>query len=406
MPRLMNTTLSALAVLVVGMGLAACNGAKDPNIERAALAKAGTGDVVIGAAWPWEIRGTSLYGNGMDLAVEEVNATGGILGRPLRLVRADDQESVNQGRVVAQNFADDPRVVAVVGHLQSYVSMSAAPIYDRAGLVMVSPYSTTPKLTEQGYRYVFRSTFNDVQVGHRMAEIAKERGYDHIALLYLRDTYGRDLANAFEQRASQLGLDVVDRQSYTPAPERAQTSFRTVLEQWKDYEFDAVFLASAVPEAGRFIALARAEGITVPILGGDAMDNQRLIDHSNGTSDGTIVASVFHPDDPRPEVTAFVAQFKVTYGKKPDAGAAAGYDAVKLLAHAMETAGTTDPEAVAETLRTMKPYAGIRGTLAFNEQGDLSQNVLITKIVRDGKFEFLASASVAAGDAVSAVMGQ
>ena len=135
---------------------------------------------------------------------------------------------------------------------------------------MISPISTSPKLTQQGYKQVFRTSFNDDQVGRQMAVLAHRHNYKRIAILYMRNTYGRDLANAFEERAEELGINVVERQSYTPAADRVKTGFSMVIKTWSDLEFDAIFLAAAVPEAGLFIAQTRATGIDVPIFGGDA----------------------------------------------------------------------------------------------------------------------------------------
>lgn len=378
--------IGSVALLLV---LAACETAHDPVEERARYAQDGTGDIVIGAAWPWEARGaTSLYSDGMDLAVETINAHGGVLGRPLRLLRIDDMESVNQGRVVAQTLADNPEVVAVIGHLQSYVTIPAATIYENGGLVMVSPFSTSPKLTRQGHQRVFRTTFNDEQVGRQMAVLAHRRGFERVAILYMRNTYGRDLANAFEKRAKELGVNVIERQSYTAAADRMKTSFGTVLRSWSDLEIDAIFLAAAVPEAGVFITQARAAGIAAPVLGGDAMDSANLIEVGGADAEGTIVASNFHIDDPRPVVQQFVEVFEEKTGTPPNRSAASGYDAVQVLAHAIEQAGSAHPDQIAHALHTMPPWEGATGVMAFDERGDLANDMLIAKVVRNGDFEY------------------
>ena len=156
-------SIVVLAVLAVG-GAAACGGqsARDARVARVA---GQSGDIVIGGAWPWEARQAALYAQGMDLAVDEVNAAGGIRGRRLRIQREDDHESVDGGRLVAQRLAANPDVVAVIGHMQSYVTLPAAAIYEQAGLVLIAPASTDPALTRQGYQHVFRAIFTDTQVG-------------------------------------------------------------------------------------------------------------------------------------------------------------------------------------------------------------------------------------------------
>src|SRR5438046_2805388 len=189
-----------LSILLITVVLAACRGGSVAD-QRAQHAARDKGDVVIGVAWPWAAHSELRFGDGLDMAVSEINASGGIDGRPLRLAKSDDRESADEGRSVAQRFGADPDVVAVIGHLQSYVSVPAASIYDNGGLVMVAPAATDPELTALGYRRVFRTTFTDKVIGHRMADYAAGHGYRRIAIEYVRDTYGRDLANAFEERA-------------------------------------------------------------------------------------------------------------------------------------------------------------------------------------------------------------
>ena len=169
-----------------------------------AQAEAG-GPVTIAAPWPWESRTTLLYGQGLQMAVEEVNAEGGVLGRPLTVLREDDYESVDRGRLVAQRLAQNNDVVAVIGHMQSYVSLPAAAIYDLSGLVHLAPTATDPRLTEQGYRRLFRITFTDREIGAQMADFAASQGYDRVAIYYIRDAYGRGSGERVRGTGSRVG---------------------------------------------------------------------------------------------------------------------------------------------------------------------------------------------------------
>ena len=164
-------TLAALAILVT------CRTSGSPAAERVARAVRGEGDIVIGVAWPWAARREVRYGEGLDMAVAEINAAGGVGGRRIVLEREDDHESVDEGELVAQRLANDPNVVAVIGHLQSYVSVPASAIYDLSGILMIAPTATDPELTAHGYSRVFRATFTDAEVGRQMAEYAARQGY-------------------------------------------------------------------------------------------------------------------------------------------------------------------------------------------------------------------------------------
>jgi branched-chain amino acid transport system substrate-binding protein len=370
--------------------LAACSNPGTPAEEREARARNGAHDIVIAAVWPWEAHGDMRFAQGLDLAVEEVNAAGGIQGRRIRLLKEDDRRSVNEGLLVAQRLAENPDVVAVVGHLNSYVSLPAAAIYDAAGLVFVSPTSTSPDLTAQGYRQLFRVIFTDHDVGREMAEFAAGRGYRKVAIYYVRNAYGLSLANAFEERAKDLGVRVVQRASYgEQGAAQEGMGFHRTLREWKQAELDAIFLAGQVPEAGVLIASARREGITIPILGSDAMSSQGLITAGGAAVEGTVVPVPFHPEVETPEGRRFAQAFQARYGTPPDAAAALAYDAVMLLAHAMRRSRSSSSSAIARTLHELRDWPGVTGRLSFDARGDLVSRRMVKTVVRDGAFHYM-----------------
>jgi branched-chain amino acid transport system substrate-binding protein len=387
----------------VALVLAACRGPADPAQQRVETARLGTQDVVIAAAWPWQLRKEIRYGEGLQMAVDEVNASGGIRGRTLRLARYDDEESIDKGRLVAQQIASDPAVVAVIGHLQSYITVQAANVYDQAGLVLVAPTATDPELTERGYTRVFRATFTDKSVGRQLADFVAGRGYRNVAIYYIRNSYGRNVANAFEARAAKVGVAVSARSSYDPSEQASERTFEATLTEWKTAEMDAIVLAGEVPSAAIFVAQARALGITVPIVGGDAMSSPGLMAVAGRAAEGVIVASFFHPDKPAPEVVQFDAAFRKKYGTAPDAGSALGYDCVRLIAEAMRRAGSTVPGEVAAALLTQPPWKGVTATFRFDEHGDLAAKPVIMSVVRKGRFEFLAALEPSPSPVVASV---
>jgi branched-chain amino acid transport system substrate-binding protein len=360
-----------------------------PAAERVARAERGDGDIMIGVAWPWEARREVRYAEGLEMAVDEINGAGGVRGRHIVLRREDDRESVDEGELVAQRLANDPDVVAVIGHLQSYVSVPASAIYDLSGLLMIAPTATDPELTAHGYPRVFRATFTDMEVGRQMAEYAARRGYEEIGIFYIRSDYGRNLANAFEERANDLGLTIPVRQSYEPNDDAGGVAFGSAMRRWSDSGLDAIFLAGEVPSAARAVLAAREEGLTIPILGGDAMSSPELISVAGNAAEGTVVATAFHPDEPRSEVRRFTAAFEARYGVAPDAGSALGYDVVHLLAEAIERAGSTIPDSVASELHALRDWRGVTGSFTFDSAGNLVRASIAKMVVRDGKFAYL-----------------
>ncbi|MEO8561606.1 MAG: ABC transporter substrate-binding protein [bacterium] len=357
--------------------------------DHAANAAERASDVVIGVAWPWAAHPEIKFGEGLQMAVDEVNASGGVGGHPLRLRREDDRASVDSGRMVAQRLSTDPAVVAVIGHLQSYVTIPAAAIYDANGVVLLAPTATDPELTGHGYKRVFRTTFTSPTVGRQMAAYAGARGFQRVAIYYVRDDYGRGVSNAFEEWATDAGITVVARQSYDPEGSATEAAFTSTFAKWKSLEVDAIFVAGEVPLAGSLIAKAREAGLTLPIIGVDAMGSSALMSVGGAAVEGTVVPTVFHPSEARPEVQRFVTAFTAKFHVPPDAGSALGYDSVWLLARAIRAAGSTKPDAVALALHATHDWKGVTGSFAFTPNGDLTDRPLVKMVVRKGKFEYL-----------------
>lgn len=276
-------------------------------------------------------------------------------------------------------------MIAVIGHLNSYVTLPASSIYQFGGLVMLTPGSTNPQITRQGYSRIFRTTLSDDVVGAQMAAYAARQGYKRIMVSYARNRYGKALANAFERQARMVDLTVVDRRSYGGGADHQQASLKRIAMSWQDREFSAIFLAGTLPEAGHLIAQIRRSGITQPILTGDGVDSPTLVDVAGEAAEGVVVASMFHPAQADANVKAFRRAFENRYGSTPDSWAARGYDTVHLLAEAIRHAGTTVPDSIASSLRRMQAYSGVVGSYAFNDRGELQNISLVRKVVRGGR---------------------
>lgn len=376
MSRYKIVCLACFILLFVG----ACEGGRTVAEERAYRAARSEGDVVIGVAadpegWMWK---------GIHKAVEETNADGGILGRQIQVVQKYDQSSVTQAKLIAQQFASNPDMVAVIGHWGSDVAISASATYEFSGLLMVCPAATSPKLTQQGFDLVFRTSPSNEQVGPQLAHFAAGQGYGRMMIVSAKDAYGRGLGNVFEMQAGEEGITIVDRVSYPDG----ESDLQQFLTNWKELDFDAIFIAGTIPEAAYFVEQARGLGVTQPILGGEGLATEVLWEIAGEAAEGTVVATYFHPDDPRSKVQRFKTNFQERYGVPPDVWAAQGYDAVKVLAYAMETAGSTVPEEVAGALRSTQDWPGVTGPHTFRENGDVVDKPIVLNIVRNGAFEY------------------
>lgn len=380
-----------LIVLLAFAVLTSCSDLRGAAEERAHQAEnAESNDpIIIGAVAPWEtLANLGNYREGLELALQELNQEK-VLGREIKLLWKDDQGSVTRGRAVAQQLAENPKVMAVLGHYQSSISVPVSLIYQHYGLLMMTATSTANKLTSrEGLDLIFRNIPNDQQVASQLASFCWDQGYERVIVFNEDNEFGNSLANAFENRAGQIGLNVVDRSSYDFSTGKSQ--FRRIISDWKDfYQFDAIFLAGVVPKAAEFIAQAREMGVDVPIVGGDGLDSPQLWEIGGDLVNGTIVGTYFHHQQPGEKVQSFVKAFEVKYGFKPDAWAAQAYATLHLLARGMRQAGTTNPQEVAKALRNMKAFEGVLGNTEFNAQGNLVDRSITTKIVRERQFEYL-----------------
>lgn len=343
-----------------------------------------SGEIVFGVVWPFA-SDNNLFNEGIDLAVKEINESGGIIGRELRLLKADDGSGVEKGIAIAESFAEDQSVRAVIGHCNSYVSIPASSIYEQAGLVMLSPGSTAPELTQKGYRFIFRNIPSDDEIARQLATYLASQGHRRMVIYYSADAYGSGLANSFEDYAKSLGIMIVDRLNYYSGVE----DLKRLHSRWQAFGFDGIFIASSMPEGAQFIFDAGQAGINGPFVGGDGMDSLQLGAIGGQAAEGTVIASVFNPESERLEARRFSLAFQATYGKIPNSNAALGYDAVKMLAAALETSDDQSRTAVAENLMNLGRWTGVAGVHELNASGDDLGDLALLKQFKDGKFIYL-----------------
>ncbi|MDD3898895.1 MAG: ABC transporter substrate-binding protein [Syntrophomonadaceae bacterium] len=341
-------------------------------------------DIVIGVAWPFESN-NSLFREGVRLAVMQINAGGGVNGHKIRLIEKDDQASVSDGMTIAQSFADNNEIVAVIGHRNSFISIPASRVYQEAGLLMISPASTSPELTKNGYKNVFRSIPSDDKIVAQLVSYAARQGHRQMVIFYAEDSYGMDLANSFEDHAIENGITIVDRISYYGGLKE----LNRLKQKWLALGFDGVFVADSLPEGAEFIADARRVGISVPFMGGNAMDSPALYEIAGQSALGTVIGTVFNPHDPRDETQRFVKAFREQYKTMPGSYAAQGYDAVNLLAAAIEKSGSTDSAAIAKELHRLKNWPGVTGYHGFDNNGNDMAAKAVMKIQRENEFEYM-----------------
>jgi branched-chain amino acid transport system substrate-binding protein len=358
------------AVLVAGIALAAACGG-DP--------------IRIGLAGPFgEPRAESMR-LAAELAVRQINDSGGVGGRPLELVVEDDQGNAERAVMVAQRFRDDPSIVAVVGHLASGTTLAAAPVYNdgRNPLPAISPSASSPALSAAG-PYTFRVCPTDLVHGARLAAWAVEQlGAARAAVIYLNDDYGRGVRRVFNQefvrRKGQLVSDdpyLDDLPGFLPYLERIRSRGGA----------DALVIAGTRAGAERILASLDTVGFRPTVMGGDGIAG---LESAGRTTDGVLVSTPYLPDRPGSRNAAFVRAYRAAYqGREPDHRGAAAYDAVYLLARALDAAGA-DRDRVRDYLAGVGSetavFEGVTGSIAFDANGDVPNKDVIIGLMRGGR---------------------
>lgn len=372
-----------LLASVLPWGLQACR-APDLVAERLQQAD-GVGDLWVGLSWPLQHPKRTLR-NGMELALDDINAKGGVLGRRLRMQSADDERSVDQGMLVAQQFAQNRAMIAAVAHLDTHIATQVAPTYAFNGMLMMSPGALDMELTRKNQRMVFRSIPNQHVVGTALANHMARVERHRVVVYYSNDNGGRDLVSAFEAQARLRRIEVVDRRPFNPVG----SDHTLVFEEWRElHSFDAILLAGSSPQGAEILRLLRQTGLRQPVFGGMEFDGHELIDLAGEAAEGLVAVSVFHPDMPLAHAQGFMRAYRKRYRTQPDATAAIGHDTLQLLAEAIRQAKSARPERIAQALRHLKPWAGITGSFSFDDQGDLHSRPVVLNQVRDGAWVYL-----------------
>lgn len=334
--------------------------------------------MVFGLAAPLsESYGASMR-QGAELARREINAEGGIRGRPLELRAADDSASPGRAIAVADRFYGESEVVAVVGPVNSGTTTSAAPVYQQ-GLVAVATSATSPEVSRLG-EWIFRVATSDSANGVQLAQLARRMAAP-TAILYANDDYGRGLARSFGGALEAAGGTVVGIDPYLETTE----DFRPYLERLRRRGARLIFIAGIEDGAARIIHQARAAGLDVRFLGGDGLEGLKAM---GPTFEGTLVGLLYHRDRSA-AARGFAERFRAAYGREADSFAALGYDATRLLATAAAEGGA-NREAIRRYLAGVgrsggaEPFPGVTGTIRFDGHGDPVQKEFAVGEIRGG----------------------
>ena len=322
---------------------------------------------------------------GVLLAVEELNAKGGVLGRKIEYVVEDIQSKQGESATAVKKLISRDKVVAVIGANASANSLEAGPICQNAKIPMMAISSTNPKVTEIG-DYIFRICFIDPFQGAVLAKFAHASLHaKRVALLTaINSPYSVGLSRVLRERFTALGGEIVAEQRYA----EGDKDFRAQVTAVRAAKPDVIAATGFYTEAALICVQARSLGLDIPVIGGDGWEAPQLIELGGKAVEGTYYSTYFSADNVAPEVQAFVKKYQTRWNnEKPEGVSALGYDAMYLIAAAIEKAGGTDGPKLRDAIAATKNFPGVTGKTTIDEKRN-SSKAAVMLVVKNGKTEF------------------
>jgi branched-chain amino acid transport system substrate-binding protein len=322
---------------------------------------------------------TATYGistdNGIQLATKDVNAAGGVLGKPIKIELQDDAGQPAQANIAVQKLLAD-KVVAVLGEFASSNSLAAAPLCQTAKIPMVSPGSTNPAVTKVG-DYIFRTCFIDPFQGTVCAKFASGTLHAKTAAVItdIKNDYSVGLSKYFIQEFSKTGK-IVEQESYSAG----DSDFRSQLTRVKAANPDIIFLSGYYTEVGNIAVQARSLGMKQKFLGGDSWDSPKLVEIGKDAIQGSYFSTHFSAESKDPRVVKFVADYKKQFNADPDGISAVAYDGASILYDAIKRAGSTDPAKIRDALAATKDFPGVTGKITIDKDRNAIKPAVILQV--------------------------
>jgi branched-chain amino acid transport system substrate-binding protein len=323
--------------------------------------------------------------NGLKLAVNEVNSSGGVLGKKIKLITYDDQGKPSEAATVVQKLINKDRVVAIVGEVASSRSKAGAQICQSSKIPMVSPASTNPEVTAIG-DYIFRVCFIDPFQAEVMSKFAiQSLKIKRVAVLQdVKNAYSTGLAEFFVKKFKEMGGDIVEVQSY----QSGDKDFKAQLTAIKSKNPEGVFIPGYYTDVGLIAIQAREIGITQPLFGSDGWESEKLTEGKAADAlEGCFFSTHVSTEDPSPNVQNFIAKYKAKYNMMPDAMSFLAYDAGMIMFDAIKRAGSTENDKIKDALASTKDFDGVTGKISMNDQRNAVKPAVILEI-KNGLFKY------------------
>ncbi len=334
--------------------------------------------------------------DGLKLAIKEVNDAGGVNGKKITIVDADNKSEASEAVNAATKLISDDKVKVIVGPAVTANVIAESQVATDNKVPIIAPDATSPDVTVENGQvkpYIFRSCFIDPQQGSVMAKFATEKLKAKTAVIYVDNStdYSKSLGKVFKEKFEAAGGKVLDQQAFVAK----DTDFKATLTTLKAANADVIFVPAYYEEVGKIVKQARELGITCPILGTDGWDDPKVADIAGADALNNTFFST-HYSDKDESVKGFVDAFTSEYGHAPNVFAALGYDAGKMLVDAIKRAGSDDPEAIRKALEETKDLKVGTGTITMDKnhnpikQAVILENkggdrVMVAKIMPDAE---------------------
>lgn len=375
MKRNISIFISLIVLFTVSLFFASCNKNQDNVIKIGQFASLTGSEATFGIS----------SDNGIKLAVEEINSSGGILGKQIQLVTEDNQGKPNETQTVVQKLINRDKVIGIIGEVASSRSKAAAPICQQNKIPMISQASTNPEVTAIG-DYIFRVCFIDPFQATVMSKFAlNSMKVKKVALLIdQRNAYSTGLAENFKKTFVELGGEIVEEQKYSSGDK----DFKAQLTAIKYKNPEAIFIPGYYTDVGLIAIQSREIGLTVPLFGGDGWESEKLTEgKAKDALEGCFFSTHISTEDPNPLIQNFIKKYRDKYKSEPDAYSFLGYDAIMLMADAIKRAGSTEGDKIRIELSKTKDFKGVTGNITINDQRNAVKPAVVLEI-KDGKFKY------------------
>ncbi len=341
-------------------------------------------EIKIGAIMPltgdYATYGISIK-NGIELAKDKINSMGGVLGRKIKIMYEDSKAEPKLGVAAINKLIKINKVSVIIGAVASSVTLAIAPIAESNSTVLLSPASSSPKITQAG-DFIFRNYPSDILEGKLVADFALKNGYKIASILTINNEYGLGLNKVFEENYKKNGGKILSNDLYS----EGETNFRTILSKIKKFNPQLIFIVGYGREMGTCIKQARELGIKSQFVSTvNFYDKESLVTGGDAVNGVIFSSPVFDPNSSEKNIKLFVKEFKNKFGVQPDVWSAHGYDALLLVLQAIKDSHSINSIKIKDSLYKIKNFPGVSGKTTFDKNGDVIKEARFL-IVKNGHF--------------------